>query len=208
LIIGSFDDGTRINTWGIPNEIRLNCNDRVLTDQLSTDCSYNFEYRNRTLLGHNHKGGITFTMETPQEAVRCMNLRIHPNGRKYRVFAYTRSKGDDLCTHCSAWGHLERNCSAVARCGICSKNHRIDSHIDLRNGKCKILCLNCVGNHHVQHSSCKVKSRVEEKETRRTEEETLGSARAPSCQLKLGKSYGKKGKLQIRGAPNQSGPGR
>jgi hypothetical protein len=63
--------------------------------QQATDGNYAFEYRNRRLLSHNHRGGITFTVETPQEAARCINLGIYLNGRKHRVFVYTRSQADN-----------------------------------------------------------------------------------------------------------------
>jgi hypothetical protein len=76
----------------------------VLVSQQATDGNYAFEYRNRRLLSHNHRGRITFTVEIPQEAAQCINLGIYLNGRKHRVFVYTRSQADDLCTNCSTWG--------------------------------------------------------------------------------------------------------
>jgi hypothetical protein len=112
LVIRSADDGTRVNVQNIRNEIHSESKNRTLMNQLATDNEYAFEYRNRGILGHNHRGGILFTVGTPQEAARCINLGIYLNGRKHRVFVYTRSRADDLCTHCSAWGHLERTCSA------------------------------------------------------------------------------------------------
>jgi hypothetical protein len=125
LIIRSADDGTRLDVEKIQNEIRCERGNRVLLSQQATDSNYAFEYRNRRLLLHNHRDGITFTVDT-QEAARCMNLGIFLNGRKYRVFAYTKSRADDLCLNCSAWGNLERNCAATPRCGICSEGHCID----------------------------------------------------------------------------------
>jgi hypothetical protein len=122
--------------------------------QQARDGNYAFEHRNRTLLSHNHRGGITFTVETPQEAARCINLGIYLNCRKHRVFVYTRPQADDLCTNCSTWGHQEGNCTASARCGICSDGHRTDRHPNIGNGKNTFRCLNCSGNHQVYHSSC------------------------------------------------------
>jgi hypothetical protein len=135
LIIRSADDGTRSDVDKIRNEIRSERGNRVLLSQQATDSNYAFEYRNRRLLSHNHRGGITFTVDTPQEAARCMNLGIFLSGRRHRVFAYTRSRADDLCSNCSAWGHLERHCTATPLCGICSEGHRTDRHPDIGRGK-------------------------------------------------------------------------
>jgi hypothetical protein len=87
------------------------------------------------LLSYNHRGGITFTVDTPQEAVRYMNLRILCSGRKHRIFVSTRSRADDLRFNCSAWGNRERNCIAIPRSGICSEGHRTDRHPDIQKGK-------------------------------------------------------------------------
>jgi hypothetical protein len=135
LIIRSADDGPRLDIDNIQNEIRSERGNRVPLSQQATNSNYAFEYQNRRLLSHNHRGGITFTVDTPQEAARCMNLGIVLTGRKHRVFAYTRSRADDLCSNCSAWGHLERNCTAIPRCGICSEGHRKDRHPDVERGK-------------------------------------------------------------------------
>jgi hypothetical protein len=102
FVIRSADDGTRVNVQNIRNEICSESKNRTLMNQLATDNYYAFEYGNRGILGHNHRGGILFTVGTPQEAARCMNLGIYFNRRKHRVFIYTRSRADDLCTHCSA----------------------------------------------------------------------------------------------------------
>jgi hypothetical protein len=125
----------------------------VLVSQQATDGNYAFEYRNRRRLSHNHSGGLTLTVETTQEAAPCINLGIYLNGRKHRVVVYTRSQADGLCINCSMWGPQERNCTASARCGICSDGHRTDHHANIRNGMNKFRCPNCSGNHQVHHSS-------------------------------------------------------
>jgi hypothetical protein len=148
------DDGTRADVTTIQQEICGDRANRVLVGQQATDGNYAFEYRNRRLLSHNHRGGITFTVETPQEAARCIDLGIYLNGRKHRVFAYTRSQADDLCTNCSTWGHQERT--------LYSLSHDVEyavrgtgphRHPNIRNGKNKFRCPNCSGNHQVHHSS-------------------------------------------------------
>jgi hypothetical protein len=126
LVIRSSDDGTRPDTGTIQQEIRSDRQNRTVTSQLGTDRNYSSGYRKRSLLHHNHRGGITFTVHTPQEAARCMNLGIYLGGRKHCVFSFTRSRADDLCNSCSAWGHLERSYCASPRCGICSEHHRTD----------------------------------------------------------------------------------
>jgi hypothetical protein len=148
-MISSPDDGTRSAIGNIRNDIRSERGNRVLVSEQETDCNYQFEYRNRRLLSHNHRGGITFTGDTPQEAARCMNLGIYLNGRKHRVFAYTRSRAYDLCSNCSAWGHLERNCTASLWCGIWGEGYRTDRHPGLRGGKNKFRCPNGGGTHQV-----------------------------------------------------------
>jgi hypothetical protein len=205
-VIRSADDGTRVDIQNIRNEIRSESKNRILINQLATDNEYTFEYRNRGMLRHNHRGGILFTVGTPQEAARCMNLGIYLHGRKHRVFVYTRSRADDLCTHCSAWGHLERTCGALPRCGSCSGNHRTDQHIDHRNGKYMQKCPNCNGNHQVDDNSCKSKASAVEKQVKRLETpiDTATGKQNPT-RKRVGKSN--KRKLQ-RGAPRSSGPGR
>jgi hypothetical protein len=207
LIISSADDGTQADCNDIQREIQSDRNNRILVNQLATDKNYEFEYKNRTLLSHNHRGGITFSVDTPQEAARCMNLGIYLDGRKHRVFAYTRSRAEDLCIYCSSWGHLQRNCTATLRCGTCSEKHRTSEHINLRNGKNKIVCPNCAGNHRVYHSSCKAKALAEEKQSKQEmtprKDERLESPKKKSLEKK-----GKKRKGRMRGAQKRSGPGR
>jgi hypothetical protein len=61
------DDGTRLDVDNIQNEIRSERGNKVLLSQQATDSNYAFEYQNRRLLSHNYRGGITFTVNTPQE---------------------------------------------------------------------------------------------------------------------------------------------
>jgi hypothetical protein len=178
---------------------------RVLVSQQATDGTYAFEYRNRWLLSHNHRGGITFTVETPQEAAWCINLGIYLNGRKHRVFAYTRSQADDLCTNCSTWGHQERNCTASARCGIRTDGHRTDRHPNVRNGKDKFRCRNCSGNHQVHHSSCPARAAAIQKQERRMGN-VVPREGGPS-QVNSGRAGKDKKMEKKRGAPRSSGPG-
>jgi hypothetical protein len=42
----------------------------LLVSQRSTDGNYRFEYCNRRLLSHSHRGGIPYTVETPQAAAQ------------------------------------------------------------------------------------------------------------------------------------------
>jgi hypothetical protein len=135
LIIRSADDGTRLDVDNIQNKIRSERRNRVLLSQQATDSNYAFESQNRRLLSHNHHGGITFTVDTPQEAARCMNLGIVLSGRKHCVLAHTRLRADDLCSSSSAWGHLERNCTATPRCGTCSEGHCQTSILIFERGK-------------------------------------------------------------------------
>jgi hypothetical protein len=178
----------------------------VLVSQQATDGNYAFEYRNRRQLSHNHRNGITFTVETPQEAARCINLGIYLNGQKHRVFAYTRSQADDLCTNCPTWGHQERTCTALPRCGLCSEGHRTDRHPDIRNGKNKFRCPNCSGNHQVPHSSSPARAAAVQKQER-----LMGTVvpreRGPS-QINSGRAGKDKMMEKKRGAPRSSGPGR
>jgi hypothetical protein len=205
LIIRSADDGTRLDVDNIQNEIRSERRNRVLLSQQATDSNYAFEYQNRRLLSHNHRGGITFTVDTPQEAARCMNLGIFLSGRKHRVFAYTRSRADDLCSNCSAWGHLERNCTATPRCGTCSEGHRTDRHPDIRKGKNKFRCPNCGGNHQVTHGSCLARVIACEKQENRSE----GGSENAKGQQRTTQKDGKNRRTQKkRGVPRSSGPGR
>jgi hypothetical protein len=157
LVIGSADDGTRVDCETVRGEMRSERNNQTLVNQLATDSNYGFESCNRALLRHNHRGRITFSVDTPQEAAWCMNLGIDLGGRQHREFASTRLRADNLCIYCSAWGHLERNCTASQRCGICSGKHGTNDRANLRNGKTKVVCPNCGGNHGVDHSSCKAK---------------------------------------------------
>jgi hypothetical protein len=64
LIMRSADDGARLDVDNIRNEIRSERGHRVLLSQQATDSNY--EYGNRRLLSHNHRGGITFTVH-PQD---------------------------------------------------------------------------------------------------------------------------------------------
>jgi hypothetical protein len=205
LIIRSADDGTRLDVDNIQNEIRSERRNRVLLSQQATDSNYAFEYKNRRLLSHNHRGGITFTVDTPQEAARCMNLGIVLSGRKHRVFAYTRSRADDLCSNCSAWGHLERNCTDTPRCGTCSEGHRTDRHPDIRKGKNKFRCPNCGGNHQVTHGSCLARVIACEKQENRSEGASENAKGQQSTTQKEGKNRRTQKK---RGAPRSAGPGR
>jgi hypothetical protein len=178
----------------------------VLASQQATDGNYAFQYRNKRLLSHNHRGGITFTVDTPQEAARCINLGIYLNGQKHRVFAYTRSQADDLCTNCSTWGHQERTCSVLPRCGLCSEGHRTDRHPNIRNGKNKFRCPNCSGNHHVHHSSCPARAAAGQKQERR-----MGNVvprEGEPAQVNSGRAGKDKKMEKKRGAPRSSGPGR
>jgi hypothetical protein len=166
LVIGSSDDGTRANVTTSQEEIcgnRANC---VLVSQQATDVNYAFKSQNRRLLSHNHHGGITFTMETPQEEARCINLGIYLNGRKQRILVSTRLQADDLCTNCSIWGHQERNWTASAQCGICSNGYQTDRHPNICNGTNKFRCPNCSTNHKVHHSSCLVRAGAVQKQER------------------------------------------
>jgi hypothetical protein len=156
-------------------------------------------------LHHNHRGGITFTVDTPQEAARCMNLGIYLDGRKHRVFAFTRSRADDLCNNCSAWGHLERSCYASPWCGICSEHHRTDHYPSVHNGKQKTKCPNCNGNHRVDYICCPVRARAIEKENNKSQNTTSGKDRRSKVDCGLKKRVNSAEKL--RGAPRSSAPG-
>jgi hypothetical protein len=134
-----------------------------------------------------------------------MNLGIYLGGRKHRVFAFTRSRADDLCNNCSAWGHLERSCCASPRCRICSEHHRTDHHPIVRNGKRKTKCPNCNGNHRVDHSCCPVKARAIEKENNKRQNTTIGKYVRSKVDRGLKKRVNRTEKL--RGAPRSSGPG-
>jgi hypothetical protein len=131
---------------------------------------------------------------------------IYLNGRKHRVFVYTRSQADDLCTNCSTWGHQERNCTASARCGICSDGHRTDRHPNIRNGKNKFRCPNCSGNHQVHHSSCLARAAAVQKQERRRGN-VVPREGGPS-QVNSGRAGNDKMMEKKRGAPRSSGPGR
>jgi hypothetical protein len=118
----------------------------------------------------------------------------------------TRSQADDLCTNCSTWGHQERNCTASARCGICSDGHRTDRHPNIRNGKNKFRCPNCSGNHQVHHSSCLARAAAVQKQERRMGNVVPregGPSRVNSGRAGKDKKMEKK-----RGAPRSPGPGR
>lgn len=111
-------------------------------------------------------------METPQEAARFMNLGVYMYGRKHRVLPFQKAKSNDLCIHCSAWGHLERNCrfSNIGRCGKCSGEHRTEDHAPRgKNGRDDILkCPNCHGAHDALNRNCLMKCLADEKaETKR-----------------------------------------
>jgi hypothetical protein len=202
LIIRSADDRTRLDVDYIQNDIRSETGNRVLLSQQATDSNYASEYRNRRLLSHNHRGRITFTVDTPQEAARCMNLGIFLSGRKHRVFAYTRSRADDLCSNCSTCSHLERNCTATPRCGICSEGHRTDRHPDIRKGNNKFRCPNCGGNHQVTHSSCLARVIACEKHEYRSEAISENAKGQQSTTHNGGKHRRTQKK---RGAPQSSG---
>jgi hypothetical protein len=193
LIIRSADDATRLDgDNNIQNEIRSERGNRVLLSQQATDSNYAFEYRNRRLVSHNHRGGITFTADAPEEAARCMNLGIFLGGRKHRVFAYTRSRADDLCSNCSAWGHLERNCAATPP-------------PDIRKGKNKFRCPNCGENHQVTHSSCLAGVIACKKQENRSEGVSENAKGRQSTTQKGGENRRTQKK---RGAPRSSGRGR
>jgi hypothetical protein len=89
LVIRSANDRAIVNIQNIRNKIRSESKSRILLNELAADNDYSFECRNRGILRHNHRGGILFTISTPQEAARCMNLGIYLNGQKYREFVYT-----------------------------------------------------------------------------------------------------------------------
>jgi hypothetical protein len=155
---------------------------------------------------NNHCGGITFTVDTLQEAARCMNLGIYLGGRKHRVFSFTRSRADDLCYNCSVWGHLERSCCASPRCGICSEHHRTDHHPNARTGNQKTKCPNCNGNNRVDHSCCPVQARAIEQENNQRQDTTSGKDQRSKA------GYGLQTRVnsaeQLRRAPRSSRPGR
>jgi hypothetical protein len=134
-----------------------------------------------------------------------MNLGIVLSGRKYRVFAYTRSRADDLYFNCSALGYLERNCTATPWCGICSEGHCTDWHPDIRKGKNKFRCPNCGGNHQVTHSSCLARVIACGKQENRSE----GASENAKGQQSMTHKEGKNRRTQKkRGGPRSSGPGR
>ena len=168
LVLRAADDGSMDSISLFHREITAQRQNRLLLSQISTVGNMRFEYKDRTLLSHNHRGGVLFSVENPQEAARLMNLGIFLNGRKHRVIQFEKAKASDLCTHCSAWGHLERSCrfGGTGRCGICSGNHRTEGHLSVsrRSGSHKPKCPNCGGNHEVRSDDCLSRCLAEEKE--------------------------------------------
>ena len=136
LVIKMADDGKTEEAEEIWSKIMDDRLNKILLQQISTAGCFSYEYFDRKLLSHNHRGGVLFSVETPQEAAKCMNLGIFINGKKHRVHAFTPAQADDLCFNCSTWGHLERNCRAGtnSRCSECSANHRSDKHFEDVNG--------------------------------------------------------------------------
>lgn len=161
LVIQAADDGDENDLARIQEMIEQDRANKTLLSQISTFGNFAFEYRDRGLVHHNHRGGLLYSVETPQEATRCINLGIWITGRKHKVREFEKAKSDDMCTHCSAWGHLERSCrfGLNGKCAVCSGNHRTESHNLMANkkGKSKLCCPNCSGNHIAYDDSCPAK---------------------------------------------------
>lgn len=179
MMINAADDGCTMDLASFQAAIMDERNNKRLLEQLSTIGNFRYEYRNRLLLHHNHRGGLLLSVETPQEATRCQNLGIWINGKKHRVMPFVKARADDLCLHCSSWGHLERSCryDEKGRCAICSNEHRTERHDAVSNpkGKCRIKCPNCSGYHRATDDSCKVKQAALER-LNKNQIETLTSS--------------------------------
>jgi hypothetical protein len=134
-----------------------------------------------------------------------MNLGIFLNCRKHSIFSYTRSRADDRCSNCSAWGHLERNFAATPRCGISSEGHRTDRHPNIRKGENIFRCPNCGGNHQVTDNSCLSSAIACEKQESRSDGLSENAKEQQSMTQKGGKH---KRTQKKRGAPQSSGHGR
>lgn len=161
LVIHSADDGSEDHLADIQDMAEKDRANKTLFSQIATIGNFAFEYKNRNILHHNHRGGLLFSVETPQEMARCINLGIWINGRKHRVQAFEKAQPDDICSHCSAWGHLERSCryGLNGRCGICGKDHRTDAHnvANIKKGKQICRCPNCGGDHTAFDENCSVR---------------------------------------------------
>ena len=88
LIIFAADDGSVDSLAGVQETITISKNNSALLSQVSTIGNLSFEYKDRSLLKHNHRREILFSVETPQEAARCLNLGIWIKDRKLRVMYF------------------------------------------------------------------------------------------------------------------------
>lgn len=196
LMITAADDGRIQNINDLVYGITQDRQNKTLLDFLGTVGNMTFEYKNRHLLHHNHRGGVLFSVETPQEAQRCINLGISINGRCHRVLSFEKARADDICSHCSAWGHLERSCrlTGPGRCAKCGGSHRTDLHNGLFKGKnkmkAKMCCPNCGGNHEATNGIC------------------VKKIEAVAQQIARDGIYAVKSPRKKRGAHGYSGPGR
>lgn len=197
LVIGAADDGSYENITQVYEEIKRDKENKSLLKFLGTVRNLRFEYHNRRILNHNHRGGILFSVELPQEAARCLNLGIYIGGRKHRVFAFTKARANSMCAHCSSWGHLERSCryNSQGRCGICSGGHRTNLHspIARRNRKDTLMCPNCCGNHTAEADICP---------------EKIKAYKMALSHHGIDQPSGGRRRNQKRGASHSHGPGR
>ena len=69
----------------------------VLLGQIGTIGNFAYEYKDRTLLNHNHRGGLLLSVETPQEAAKLLNLGLWIKDRKHRVHYFLVAMGLMAC---------------------------------------------------------------------------------------------------------------
>lgn len=201
LMIRAADDGSLTDIEPLYMSVIEDKKNKVLLGQIATVGNLRFEYQDRDLLNHNHRGGVLFSVENPQEAARFENLGVYIFGKKHRVISFVKAQANDMCQHCSAWGHLERNCrvGGSGRCAICAKDHRTEHHghnsSQEKKGKDRLCCPNCGGNHTADDDNC-----LQKKEAFRRHQD-----RNPRLESK-GKRFTKK--TMKRGATPNCGHGR
>lgn len=177
MVIKAADDGSADAVGDLYWSLFEDKNNNLLLNQIATVGNMRFEYHNRKLLNHNHRGGVLLSVETPQEATRLENLGIYIHGKKHRIHFFTKAKANDICQHCSSWGHLERNCKmeGKGKCAICSRDHRTELHgfssPTSKKGKEKLCCPNCKGGHSADSDDCTARMQANRKQLAR--EETL-----------------------------------
>lgn len=174
LVITAADDGSVRSLADLQEIIESNRKNKTLLSQIGTIGNFAYEYKDRKMLHHNHRGGIRLSVETPQEAIKLINLSLWIKDRKHRIQYFQKAQADDQCKHCSSWGHLERSClyGGNGRCSICSKDHRTENHSSGKDKKRKekTKCPNCNGNHTAMEDSCPAKQKALEKQLSREQD--------------------------------------